>query len=142
MTKQFYMLDTNTVSYIIKGNPAAVSTHLKKRPISSICISAITEAELLTGVAKKPDAKQLHKAVHEFLIRVDIMLWDTNTAKVYAKFRTACESKGKPLGNMDMLIAAHSIAVGATLITSDKAFFNVKELLDLEDWTKVLGSNF
>jgi len=48
---------------------------------------------------------------------------------------TKCEALGRSLGNLDMLIAAHSVAVGATLITNDKAFHRVKELLNLEDWT-------
>jgi tRNA(fMet)-specific endonuclease VapC len=54
-----YMLDTNTARYIIKGNQEKVITNLKKVPMASICISAITEAELLHGLEKKPDAKQL-----------------------------------------------------------------------------------
>ena len=124
---QLYMLDTNTASYIIKGEPVVVRKHLRKVPMASVCISSITQAELLRGVARKPEAKQLPIAVKEFLIRVDIMP---------ARLRTSCESEGTPLGTMDMLIAAHSVAVGAVLVTNDQAFFKVKHHLSLEDWTR------
>jgi len=134
-----YMLDTNTASYIIKGEPAAIREHLLNVAMASVCISAITEAELLRGVARKPEAKRLPVVVKEFLLRVEILPWDSDAADAYAHLRTACENEGKPLGAMDMLIAAHSVAVGAVLITNDKAFYNVEHHLLLEDWTKPTG---
>ena len=141
MEKQYYMLDTNMVSYIIKGEPVDVRNHLRNVSMTKICISVITEAELMHGVARKPEAKDLALAVKEFLIRVEIMTWDSDAANAYAHLRTSCEKEGKPLGNMDMLIAAHSVAVGAILITNDQAFYNVKHHLNLQDWTKPLQIN-
>jgi tRNA(fMet)-specific endonuclease VapC len=138
MGDKCYMLDTNTASYIIKGEPAVIRERLRKVPMANICVSAITEAELLRGVAKKPEAKRLPVVVKEFLLRVEILPWDSDAADAYAQLRTACENEGKPLGNMDMLIAAHSVAVGAVLITNDKVFYNVKHHLMLEDWSKPL----
>ncbi len=136
MDDKRYMLDTNTASYIIKGEPVAIREHLLKVPMANVCISAITEAELLRGVAKKPEAKRLAVVVKEFLLRVDILPWDSDAAEAYANLRTACENEGKPLGAMDMLIAAHSVAAETVLITNDKAFYNVQHFLQLEDWTK------
>ncbi len=132
---QLFMLDTNTVSYIIKGNPAAVRENLRKVPMSSVCISSITQAELLRGVAKKPEAKHLPIAVGEFLLRIEILPWGSNAAESYARLSTTCDMEGTPLGTMDMLIAAHSIAAGAVLITNDQAFYRVKHHLQLADWT-------
>ncbi|MBL1276056.1 MAG: type II toxin-antitoxin system VapC family toxin [Ectothiorhodospiraceae bacterium] len=139
MEDQRYMLDTNTASYLIKGEPAAIREHLRNVPMANVCISSITEAELLLGVAKKPEAKRLPIVVKEFLLRVEILPWDSDSADSYAQLRTACENEGKPLGTMDMLIAAHSVAVGTILITNDKAFYNVKHHLMLEDWTKPIA---
>jgi len=138
MENKCYMLDTNTASYIIKGEPAVIRERLRNVPMANVCVSAITEAELLRGVAKKPEAKHLPVAVKEFLLRVEILPWDSDAAEAYAQLRTACENEGKPLGNMDMLIAAHSVAVGAVLITNDKAFYNVEHHLMLDDWSKPL----
>jgi tRNA(fMet)-specific endonuclease VapC len=138
MDNKCYMLDTNTASYIIKGKPAVIRDRLRKVPMANVSVSTITEAELLRGVAKKPEAKHLPIAVKEFLLRVEILPWDSDAADAYAQLRTACENEGRPLGNMDMLIAAHSVAAGAVLVTNDKAFYNVKHHLMLEDWSKPL----
>jgi len=138
MDGKCYMLDTNTASYIIKGEPAVIRERLRKVPMANVCVSVITEAELLLGVTKKPEAKHLPIAVNEFLLRVEILPWDSAVAEAYAHLRAACEKEGKPLGNMDMLIAAHCVAVGAVLITNDKAFYNVEHHLMLEDWSKPL----
>ena len=131
-----YMLDTNTASYIIKGTNDTVKAHLENVPMASICVSSITQAELLRGVAKKAEAKHLPVIVNEFLLRVEILPWDSHAANAYAELRTACEKKGKSLGAMDMLIAAHSVSSGAILVTNDKAFYNLSHYLSLENWTK------
>ncbi|MEC8011540.1 MAG: type II toxin-antitoxin system VapC family toxin [Pseudomonadota bacterium] len=131
-----YMLDTNTVSYIIKGNNPSIRERLLEVPMANICISAITEAELWRGVAKKPEAIRLKTIVHEFLLRVEVLPWDSVAAKTYAELRTASEKEGISLGCMDMLIAAHSKSEDTVLVTNDKAFFNIQNLLKLEDWSQ------
>ena len=81
MARLRYMFDTNTASYIIKGEPVEIREHLLKVPMANVCISAITEAELLHGVAKKSQAKRLAVVVKEFLLRVEILPTTlTNTA--------------------------------------------------------------
>lgn len=130
------MLDTNTANYIIKGKPVDVRDHLRNVPMTTVCISAMTEAELLHGVARKPEAKHLPLAVKEFLLRVEILPWDSDAADAYAQLRTACENKGKSLAVMDMLIAAHSVATDTVLVTNDQAFYHLKHYLTLQDWTK------
>lgn len=131
-----FMLDTNMASYIIKGANAAVQQRLENVPMAYVCISAITQAELLRGVAKKPGAKHLPLVVNEFLLRVEILPWDSPAAESWAVLRTVFEKAGKPLAAMDMLIAAHAKSCGAILVTNDKAFYNVRKFLSLEDWTK------
>jgi len=129
------MLDTNMASYIIKGANNAVQERLENVPMASVCISAVTQAELLLGVAKKPDAKSLPMVVNEFLLRVEILPWGSQAAQTYADLRTVFEKEGKSLGAMDMLIAAHAASSGATLVTDDKAFYHVQNYLSLENWT-------
>ncbi|MDR2000203.1 MAG: hypothetical protein LBP94_01530, partial [Zoogloeaceae bacterium] len=67
-----YMLDTNTVSHLIKNHPA-VSRRITEVPMTALCISAITGGELMFGLAKTPSAKRLHHAVMELLRRVDVL---------------------------------------------------------------------
>ncbi|HEY3973339.1 MAG TPA: type II toxin-antitoxin system VapC family toxin [Candidatus Sulfotelmatobacter sp.] len=130
-----YLLDTNMASYVIKGNAPRVRERLLKVPMSEVGISAVTEAELRFGVARRPDAAPLKLAVDEFLLRVEILPWDSAAAQHYATLRGALEDSGTPIGNMDMLIAAHAVAAGAVLVTHDRVFQRVKHL-QVEDWTK------
>ena len=130
-----YLLDTNTASYIIKGNIPRVRERLLKVPMSGLLISAVTEAELLYGAARKSDSVRLKTAVDEFLLRVDSLPWDSNAARRYADLRAALEISGTPMGNLDMMIAAHALAAEAILVTNDRSFCRLKNL-KIEDWTK------
>ena len=69
-----YMLDTNTVSHLLKKHPA-VARRVVAVPITALCISVITQGELLFGLARRPDAVALHDVVREFLRRVDVLPW-------------------------------------------------------------------
>jgi tRNA(fMet)-specific endonuclease VapC len=130
-----YLLDTNTASYIIKGNVPRVRERLLKVPMSQVLISAVTEAELLFGAARKREAVRLKTAIDEFLLRVDSLPWDSNAARRYADVRAAFEIAGTPMGNLDMMIAAQALAEEAVLVTNDRSFRRLKELR-IEDWTK------
>ena len=130
-----YLLDRNTASYIIKGNVPRVRERLLKVPMSQVLISAVTEAELLFGAARKREAVRLKTAIDEFLLRVDSLPWDSDAARRYAGVRAALEIAGTPMGNLDMMIAAHALAEEAVLVTNDRSFRRLKEL-KIEDWTK------
>jgi len=127
------MLDTNTVSQLIRGAPAIVRERLVATPMADICISAITEGELRFGLARRPAAIRLAAAVEEFLRGVDVLSWDRRAADRYGSLRAALERRGIPLGNLDTLIAAHALAVGARLVSSDGAFRRIPELRPV-DW--------
>ena len=130
-----YLLDTNTVSYIIKGNVPQVRQRLLAVPMAQVAISVITEAELRFGVARKPQAGRLGTAVDEFLLRVEVLPWASDAARHYAQVRAALEREGKLLGNLDLMIAAQTLAVSAILVTNDRAFRRVKRL-KIEDWSR------
>jgi tRNA(fMet)-specific endonuclease VapC len=130
-----YLLDTNTVSYVIKGNFPHVREHLLRIPINEVGISVITEAELRFGVARLPQAASIGVAVEEFLFRVDVLTWDSAAARHYARLRALLEENGEPIGNLDLMIAAHALATGTILVTNDRVFRRIKGLR-VEDWTK------
>ena len=130
-----YLLDTNMASYIIKGNVPNVRDHLRAVPMSEVGVSTVTEAELRFAAARKPQATRLHLAVEEFLLRVEILPWDSAAAQHYATLRSMLEDSGAPMGNLDMMIAAQALAAQATLVTHDRVFQRVKHL-KTEDWTK------
>ncbi len=133
MTAQRYMLDTNIASYIVRGPSPALAARLVAVPMAQLCVSAITQAELLYGVARKPGATNLQTAVREFLMRIDVLAWDNVAGARYGTLRAALEAAGTPLGNLDTLIAAHALAEDAVLVTNDQAFAKVAGL-QLENW--------
>ena len=128
-----YMLDTNTISSLIKKNPV-VSRKIASVPMERLCLSVISEGEILYGLAKKPNARSLHLVVQEFLKRVDVLVWDTDVAEHYGVLRAQLESNGNLLGPLDMQIAAHASQLGAILVTNDQAFKRIQKL-QVEDWT-------
>lgn len=95
----------------------------------------VTEAELLFGVAKRPEARKLRVAVDELLAAIEVLAWSSVTARRYATIRADLERRGKPLGALDLLIAAHAVQHDAVLVTNDRAFSAVPGL-PLEDWTR------
>ena len=129
-----YLLDTNTASYVIKCNAPRVRERLLSIPTSDVAISVVTEAELRFGVARLPTAKRLAAIVEEFLKYIDICPWDSAAALQYAVLRADVEQRGRPIGNLDLMIAAHALALGAMLVTSDRVFRRVKGL-NIEDWS-------
>lgn len=129
-----YMLDTNMVSHLLRQNAMAVQ-RARSVPISALCISAITEGELLFGLAKRPEARRLHGAVKEFLRCVLVLPWDERAAESYAQSRAALESLGKTLAPLDLLIAAHAVSIGAVLVSNDRTF-RLMNSLSVEDWTE------
>jgi len=130
-----YLLDTNTVSYVIKGNFPRVRERLLRVPISGVGISVVTEAELRFGVARLPHATKLASIVEEFLLRVEVLAWDSAAARVYARLRAALEEHGEPMGNLDLMIAAQALADELILVSNDRVFRRVIGL-QVEDWSR------
>ena len=131
-----YMLDTNIASHVIRGDIPIVRERLADVPMHSVTVSVITEAELRYGVAKRGHQQGLATRVKEFLIRVEVLPWTQDAARAYANLLVLREAVGATLAPMDMLIAAHAMAVGAILVTRDGAFGLVPGSLTLQDWTK------
>jgi tRNA(fMet)-specific endonuclease VapC len=130
-----YLLDTNTVSYILKGRSSAARARLATLPDHEPAgISAITEAELRYGIVKAGSSPKQRAALEGFLTMVHPVSWDSTAAQAYGELRPQQERLGKPLGNLDLLIAAHAISLGAILVTHDQAFHQIPNLPGLADW--------
>ncbi|WP_434523889.1 PIN domain-containing protein [Photorhabdus asymbiotica] len=80
------MLDTNVVGHFIRGHHSVVQRVLSV-PMSSLCISAITEGELLFALARRPEVKRLRMAVREFLMSIDVLPWDNSVAERYGMIK-------------------------------------------------------
>ena len=95
----------------------------------------IAEAELLFGLARRPDSTKLKTVVEEFLLRVEVLPWDSAAAQQYARIRSILESDGEPMGNLDLMIASRALAAGLVMVSSDAVFRRVKGL-KIEDWSR------
>ena len=129
------MLDTNMVSYIVKGRSLVASARLLALKDDEVaCVSAITAAEIRYGLAKKPEATALKALMDGFLASIQVLPWGRAEAKAYGRVRARLEKSGRSLGNMDMMIAAHAIATGAVLVTNDQDFAQVDDLHASVNW--------
>lgn len=134
-----YMLDTNMVSYIVKGKSPAARARLLGLKTNEIgCISAITEGEIRYGLEKRPEALALKRLTEMFLASIRIVPWGRDEAQAYGVLRAQLEATGKTLGHMDMLIAAHAISMGAVLVTNDRAFAQAEGLRGVVNWASDL----
>jgi tRNA(fMet)-specific endonuclease VapC len=129
-----YLLDTNTVSYAIRGVPPRVRRKLMSVPRRFVALSTFTLAELQYGLARRPGAAGLRGLVEEFLREFPIVPWDTAAARAYGDMRAAQESKGRPLSHEDLMFASHALSLGLTLVSGDTAFSLVTGLRT-ENWT-------
>jgi tRNA(fMet)-specific endonuclease VapC len=85
--KVMYVLNSNIASYIIKGNIPSIDRWLARVPVEDVFISAVTEAELRYGVARRPDATRLETLVEDFLLTVTILLWDSGGQTIWMASR-------------------------------------------------------
>jgi tRNA(fMet)-specific endonuclease VapC len=129
-----YLLATNTASYVIKGNVPSVRHRLVQVPMAQVFISSVTDGELRYGVARRPGTTKVQQIVEEFWLRVTVLPWDSEAAKQYGNLRADLERLRQPMGNLDIMIGSHALAVGAILVTNDRAFARIKNL-KVEDWT-------
>ena len=130
-----YMLDTNMVSYIVKGrSPAARARLLALKDGEVGAVSAITVAEIRYGLAKRPEATALKALMEGFLASIQVFPWGQAEAEAYGLVRAKLEKNGMSLDSMDMMIAAHAVAKGAVIVTNDKAFAQVDELSATVNW--------
>lgn len=130
-----FMLDTDIASAAIRGE-TAVSKRLQALPLEAWCISAVTAAEHLYGLAKRPQATTLARLVHGFLQVAEVAPWDRAAAGELGELRAELERKGTPIDAYDLMIAAHARAMGLVLVTDNQKHFSRVPGLNLENWLR------
>lgn len=128
------MLDTNICIYIIKQQPPTVLERFMEYQVGDIGLSSITLSELRYGVAKSLHREKNAEALNEFIIPLEIAAYDEAAALAYGDIRATLEKAGTPIGSMDMLIAAHAMSQGLTLVTNNTREFSRVAGLNLADW--------
>ena len=134
-----YLLDTNTASDVMnRRSQAARHTLAKIGQSSTIAISSISAAELRFGIRKRGSTR-LQAAFADFCLSAEILPWDDRVAVTYGELRYDLGRNGKTLHTMDLLIAAHAIAVDAVLVTRDNAFQYIRDFVPIENWATDLN---
>lgn len=128
-----YMLDTNTISDLIRNPQGKAAKRVAKVGEDNICTSIIVAAELRYGCAKS-GSERLLKAVEDLLAEIDVLPLDIPADAGYGGIRAELEAAGKPIGGNDLLIAAHACATGATIVTANTDEFKRIRGLKVENW--------
>lgn len=131
-----FLFDTGICIELIRGRAPGLLGRLRHRRIGTIGISVITLAELLYGVAKSRDPARNAVALAHFCAPLEICPFDHVAGASYGEIRAALERAGTPIGPLDTLIAAHAVAMGATIVTNNECEFHRVRQVRVENWLK------
>jgi len=127
-----FMLDTDTVSWALRGQGTVPARLLEHRP-SQLCISSITLAELRFGANAK-GSRKLHRLIDTFVKSVAVMPFDEAAAGRFGPVASALARRGEPIGTFDTLIAAHAMSLGLTSVTNNTKHFRRFAGLKATNW--------
>ena len=128
------MLDTNVCIDVIRNRDRALVKRIRTHTVDDIAISAITLSELQHGVSKSENPERNRVALLEFLVPFTVLSYEDTGARAYGEIRAHLEKQGKPIGPMDMLIAAHARSRGLILVTNNEQEFRRVPGLAIENW--------
>lgn len=132
-TSLVYLLDTNTLSDLVRNPQGAVATQITKAGEGTISTSIIVAAELRYGAIKSNSVK-LAQRIDLILSAVEILPLETPTDRQYAALRHHLTSKGSLIGPNNLLIAAHALASDLTVVTANVGEFSRVPGLKVENW--------
>ena len=133
-----YILDTNAVSALMKGLPAAVD-RLADLDRSAVSVPQPVLAEIAYGIERLPRSKRRTELRRRLsLIRNEIgrAEWSDAVSDAFGRIKTMLERQGRRIEDFDAAIAAHAVAAGATLITADNSHMSRVPDLTVEDWLR------
>lgn len=128
-----YLLDTNILSDLVRNPQGRVAQRVAGVGEDAVCTSIIVAAELRYGCAKS-GSKRLLKAVEALLGEIAVLPLEAPVDAAYGGIRAVLEAAGRPIGGNDLLIAAHAVALGATLVTANVGEFERVRGLKVENW--------
>jgi tRNA(fMet)-specific endonuclease VapC len=130
-----YLLDTNTCIEVIRKKSPNILQKITHHTVMNIAISTITIAELQYGAQKSDKVAQNQAALDQFLLPFVFLDFDYEATQAYGVIRTFLEGQGTPIGSLDMLLAAQSLAHSLIFVTNNTKEFQRIPNLKLEDWT-------
>jgi tRNA(fMet)-specific endonuclease VapC len=128
-----YLLDTNVLSALVRDPQGPVATRIAAVGESAICTSIVVAAELRFG-AEKSGSTKLSDRVDAILSALEVLPLEAPADRHYAALRWALGRRGEPIGPNDMLIAAHALSQGLTVVTANVGEFSRVPGLSVENW--------
>jgi tRNA(fMet)-specific endonuclease VapC len=128
-----YLLDTAICIYIINERPEHVRARFSMELVGDIGMSSITASELAYGVAKSGSARN-RAALERFMLPLEIAPYGPEAAFAYGDIRAGLERRGTAIGPLDLLVAAHAVSLGSTLVTNNTGEFRRVAGLRCENW--------
>ena len=128
-----YLLDTNIVSYALRNRDEALMARLADEGREQVCTSVVVKFELEFG-AHLRDSRRLWTAVQGFLGGIEILPFAPDDTNAAARVAADLRRKGRPIGQMDTLIAGHALSRELTLVTHNTRHFREVAGLSVEDW--------
>ena len=130
-----FLLDTNIVSDLVRNPRGKISARIAEVGEANVCTSIIVAAELRFGAAKRKSPR-LTAQLEAVLSALDVLALETPVDTVYGVIRASLERTGQPIGANDLLIAAHALALGYTVVTDNAREFLRIDDLDVENWLR------
>lgn len=128
-----WMLDTNTLSDLIRNPRGALMQRLDATDPEAVCTSIVVACELRCG-ARRRGSEVLTQRVEQLLDTLAVLPLDSPADQHYADIRATLERAGTPIGSHDLFIAAHARSRGLTLVTHNTREFDRVPGLSVEDW--------
>ena len=129
-----YLLDTDICVYAIRKKSPSLFQKISRLHIGDAGISAITYAELAFGVSHSSRPEENMQTLQEFIAPLEILDFPAEAAISYGHLRADLAKKGIPIGPLDLLIAAHALYLGITLVTNNISEFSRIADLHTENW--------
>ena len=127
-----YLLNTDSVSFALRGH-GGVGARIRACNPSDICMSAITLAELRYGADRK-GSRKLHGLIDTFAAAIEVVSFDEAAAAEFGRIGSILAERGTPIGEFDVLIAAHAVVLRCTLVTNNVRHFSKVPGLSVENW--------
>lgn len=131
-----YLLDTNICIYIAKQRPPAVARRFARLAAGTVGMSLITYGELRNGAEKSVRSAEAMATLEQLVELIPVLEPAVAVGESYGTLRAHLERLGTPIGNNDLWIAAHALALGVTLVSNNTREFERVPKLKLQNWVE------
>jgi tRNA(fMet)-specific endonuclease VapC len=131
-----YLLDTNICIYIARNRPEEVLEQFKRLRPGEVAMSGITFGELSYGACKSRYRAEAQKTLRKLMAMIPVLSMSADAGALYGEIRAELEKAGRVIGNNDLWIASHAVALGVPLVTNNEGEFIRVPGLTVQNWIR------